>query len=66
MAKVLEQNDVIIVGSEDEKIVTDTKMIPAADMKEAFRIAVEKLGSKLDVLIVPHALLTLPIVQSVA
>lgn len=66
MAKVLEQNDVIVVGSEDEKIVTDAKMIPAADMKEAFRIAVEKLGSKLDVLIVPHALLTLPIVQSVA
>ncbi len=66
MAKVLEQNDVIIVGSEDEKIVTDAKMIPAADMKEAFRITVEKLGSKLDVLIVPHALLTLPIVQLVA
>jgi hypothetical protein len=39
-------------------------MIPAADMDEAFRIATEALGhTDLDVLIVPHALFTLPIVQ---
>jgi nickel-dependent lactate racemase len=63
MAKVLEQNDVIVVGSEDPTVVTDAKMIPAADMKEAFRITTDKLGSRLDVLIVPQALLTLPIVQ---
>jgi len=66
MAKVLEQNDVIVVGCEDPKVVVDAKMIPAADMKEAFEIVKRKLGSELDVLIVPHALLTLPIVQSVA
>lgn len=66
MAKVLEQNDVIVVGCEDPKIVLDAKMTPATDMKEAFGIAKRKLGSELDVLIVPHALLTLPIVQSVA
>jgi nickel-dependent lactate racemase len=63
MAKVLEQTDVIIVGSETPEIVRDAKMIPAADVDEAFRIAADKLGSNLDVLIVPHALLTLPIVQ---
>jgi hypothetical protein len=38
-------------------------MIPAADMEEAFQIAVQKMGrADLDVLVVPHALLTLPIV----
>jgi len=64
MAKVLEQADVIIVGSERPEIVRDAKMIAAADMDEAFKIAADKLGTDLDVLIVPHALLTLPIVQS--
>ena len=63
MAKVLEQNDVIIVGSETPDVVRDAKMIPAADMDEAFRFAADKLGPNLDVLIVPHALLTLPIVS---
>jgi hypothetical protein len=37
-------------------------MIPAADMDEAFRIAVSKIGrNELEVLIVPQALLTLPV-----
>ena len=66
MAKVLEQNEVIVVGCKDPKIVADAKMTPATDMKEAFEIVKRKLGSELDVLIVPHALLTLPIVQSAA
>jgi len=63
MAKVLEQADVIVVGSETPDVVRQTHMIPAADMDEAFRLAAAKLGPELDVLIVPHALLTLPIVQ---
>ncbi len=63
MAKVMEQTGVIIVGSQTPQIVRAAKMIPAADMDEAFRIAADKLGPSLDVLIVPHALLTLPIVQ---
>lgn len=63
MAKVLEQTDVIIVSSETPEIVRDAKMIPAADMDEAFRIASDKLGPNLEVLIVPHALLTLPVVS---
>ncbi len=42
-----------------------THMIPAADMDEAFQMAAEKIGrADLDVLVVPHALLTLPIVQN--
>jgi hypothetical protein len=39
-------------------------MTPAADMEEAFHIVTERLEPNLDVLIVPHALLTLPIVQA--
>lgn len=64
MAKVLEQNDVIVVGCEDPQVVRDAKMVPADTIKGAFKIVTKKLGSKLNVLIVPHALLTLPIVQS--
>jgi len=61
---VLEQNEVIVVGSEDPQVVRDAKMVPADTMKEAVRIVTKRLGSKLNVLVVPHALLTLPIVQS--
>jgi len=62
MAKVMEVNPVIIVGAECPEIVRAAKMIPAATMEEALGIAAETLGPELDVLIVPHALLTLPIV----
>jgi nickel-dependent lactate racemase len=63
MAKVLEVNPVIIVGAECPEIVRAAKMIPAATMEESLGIAAEALGPERDVLIVPHALLTLPVVQ---
>lgn len=64
MAKVLEKNRVIVVGSQKPDVVEQTKMIPARDMDEAFVRAAGIMGrSDLDVLIVPHALLTLPIVN---
>ncbi len=63
MAKVLEKTDVIIVGSECPDIVAACKMIPAATMDEALQIATAKLGTACDLLIVPHAMLTLPVVQ---
>jgi nickel-dependent lactate racemase len=63
MAKVLEQCHVIIVGSECPEIVATCKMIPAQTMDEALRIIAADLSSDLDVLVVPHALLTLPIVR---
>lgn len=62
MAKVLEQSRVVIVGSECPDVVAACKMIPAATMDEALALAQRELGSNLDVLIVPHALLTLPVV----
>jgi nickel-dependent lactate racemase len=63
MAKVLEQARVIVVASECPDIVAACKMTPAATMEEALRIAAADLGASCKVLIVPHALLTLPVVQ---
>jgi lactate racemase len=64
VAKVLEKNRIIIVGSECPEIVAGCKMIPAATMDEALQIAAADIGEACDVLIVPHALLTLPVVQA--
>ena len=63
MAKVLEKAKVIIVGSECPDLVAACKMIPAATMEEALAMAQRDLGAKLDVLLVPHALLTLPVIS---
>jgi len=63
MAKVLEEANVIIVGSECPEVVRDCKMIPAATMDEALQIASAQLGPACDVLIVPHAMLTLPVLK---
>jgi nickel-dependent lactate racemase len=63
MAKVLEQARVVIVGSEHPEVVTACKMTPAATMEEALALATDELGGDLNVLIVPHALLTLPVVS---
>ncbi len=64
MAKVLEQAQVVIVGSECPDLVTACKMIPASTMDEALGLASAKLGPSCQVLIVPHAMLTLPIIQT--
>jgi nickel-dependent lactate racemase len=64
MAKVLEQSNVVIVGSECPDLVAACKMIPAATMEEALELAASKLGQACDVLIVPHAMLTLPVLQT--
>ncbi len=63
MAKVLEKARVIVVGSERPDVVRDCKMVPVDSMDDALHLAARELGARLDVLIVPHAMLTLPIVQ---
>jgi nickel-dependent lactate racemase len=63
MAKVLEQSDVIFVGVEDPGLVRSAKFLSAPTMDAAFAMAAGKLGRDLSALIVPHALLTLPIVD---
>jgi nickel-dependent lactate racemase len=64
MAKVLEEANVVIVGSECPQVVTACKMIPAEAMEQALLSAAQDLGQNLEVLIVPHALLTLPVVDA--
>jgi nickel-dependent lactate racemase len=64
MAKVLEQNSVVIVGAEDPDLVRSAKFLTAPTVEAAFAMASAKLGDGLDLLVVPHALLTLPIVQT--
>jgi nickel-dependent lactate racemase len=63
MAKVLEKAQVVVVGAKYPEVVRDCKMIPADTMAHALDLAARELGDGLDVLVVPHALLTLPIVQ---
>ena len=64
MAKVLEQARVVIVGSECPDLVADCKMIPAATMDDALELASKELGLFCNVLIVPHSMLTLPVISS--
>jgi nickel-dependent lactate racemase len=64
MAKMLEKVRVIIVGSEHPDIVRDCKLIPANTMDEALTRVARELGDQLDVLIIPHATHTLPIVTN--
>ena len=64
IAKVLEKIDIIVVGSKTPDLIRQVHMIPADDMESAFRISAQKIGRKhLDALIVPHAMLTLPIIS---
>lgn len=63
LAKVLEHTQIVIVGSEYPDLVSDCKMIPAETMDEALALAEQRLGKSSQVLIVPHAMLTLPVVQ---
>ncbi len=64
LAKVLEQSHVIIVGSRCPEVVSACKMTPAATMEEALHIAGSAVGFSSDVLIVPHAMQTLPVVTT--
>jgi nickel-dependent lactate racemase len=64
MAKVLEQARVVIVGAERPELVAACKMIPAATVEEALDLAERELGSSLDILVVPHAMLTLPVISN--
>jgi nickel-dependent lactate racemase len=63
MAKVLEQNPVMIVGAQDLALIQSAKFMAAPTMEAAFATVGQALGNDLEALVVPHALLTLPIVQ---
>ncbi|MCS7261646.1 MAG: nickel-dependent lactate racemase [Anaerolineae bacterium] len=61
LAQVLLHHKVIIVGAEHPDLVRHLHMIPARTMEEALQFVVEAIGRPdLEVLIMPHALHTLP------
>lgn len=62
LSRVLEYCEVVVVGCEEPELVREVKMTPARDMDEALRLVERKHGSDAEVLIVPHALHTLPVV----
>jgi nickel-dependent lactate racemase len=64
IARVLEDVAVIFAGVADPDPVRRIGCVPAADIAEAFCLAVDRVGVPASALVVPHALLTLPIVQS--
>jgi nickel-dependent lactate racemase len=63
IARVLENARVIIVGSQYPEIVAACKMMPAVSMDEALALATREIGVSCTALVVPHAMLTLPVVQ---
>jgi nickel-dependent lactate racemase len=61
LARLLELNEVVIVGAEFPAIVKACHLQEAADMDAAVDLTRWLLGDDLDVLIIPHALHTLPV-----
>lgn len=64
MAKLLEQAKVVIVASAYPDLVRECKMIPAETIEAAVAMAQAELGVKGEVLVVPHAMQTLPVLQA--
>jgi nickel-dependent lactate racemase len=64
MARVLAEVTVIFAGVADPEPVRRIGCVPAADIEEALCLAVDRVGVPASALVVPHALLTLPIVQN--
>lgn len=63
MAKVMEANDVIVVGAECPDVIRASHMIPINTMEELFAEIERRFGPNAKVLIVPHSLQTLPYVD---
>lgn len=64
MANVLSDVTVIMAGVECPDEARAVGFVPASDIDEALQIAVEIVAMPASALIVPHALLTLPIITS--
>jgi nickel-dependent lactate racemase len=61
LARLLELNEVVVVGSEFPAIIKACHLQEAVDMDAAVDLTRWLLGDDLDVLIIPHALHTLPV-----
>ncbi|HAH07955.1 MAG TPA: nickel-dependent lactate racemase [Elusimicrobia bacterium] len=63
MAKVMEKNEVVVVASRCPDVVKAMHMTPLATMDELFAHIGRRFGPDARVLIVPHSLQTLPVVD---
>lgn len=61
LTRLLQQNEVIVVGSEFPALVEACHLQAATDMEAAFDLVRWLLGDDLKVLVVPHALHTIPL-----
>ncbi len=61
LARLLEQNEVVVVGSEFPAIVDACHLHAVPDMKQAADLVRWLLGDDLEALVIPHALHTLPV-----
>jgi nickel-dependent lactate racemase len=66
MALVLQDVTVIFAGVEDPEPVRQLGCVPARNIDEALALAVDRVGVPATALVVPHALLTLPVVGAEA
>lgn len=64
VSKVLDHYEIVVVGSECPDVVSDVHMVPLQSLDEALAYAQSKLGANLKAVIMPHALLTIPVVAS--
>jgi nickel-dependent lactate racemase len=63
MAKVMSEVEVIVAAPDDPAMVERAHLTAAADVPAALAHVARRLGDHLDVLVVPHALLTLPVLS---
>ncbi|HEU5431220.1 MAG TPA: hypothetical protein VFU81_06125, partial [Thermomicrobiales bacterium] len=66
MARVLEDVAVVVAGSERPEIAAAMGFRVAPTIEAALDLALQIAGSPASALVVPHALLTLPIVEEPA
>lgn len=66
LARVLAEKDVVLVSSMPADLVRRVFMIPAADLSEAAKIVQRKHGDAYRAIVLPHAGLVVPSVQSVS
>ncbi len=62
VAKVLQHCAILVVGAQDPDLVRRAHMLATDTMAEALAVVAARCGPEADVLIVPHATLTLPVV----
>jgi len=61
LARLMEQHEIIVVGSEFPELVEACHLQAVEDMEAAVDLTRWLLGDKLDVLVIPHAMHTAPI-----